>query len=101
MHVVGFLDGFVGLMQNRFVHLDDDDLSGILTRGGTVLGTSRAKVDRMDMGNGERMDMRALMRQNIENHDIEALVCLGGDGTMRNALKLEEAGIDPGDGAGL
>lgn len=93
MHVVGFLDGFVGLMQNRFVHLDDDDLSGILTRGGTVLGTSRAKVDRMDMGNGERMDMRALMRENLQRHGIEALVCLGGNGTMKNALKLEQMGI--------
>ncbi|MEA1902149.1 MAG: ATP-dependent 6-phosphofructokinase [Actinomycetota bacterium] len=93
MNVIGFLDGFVGLMQNRFVHLHDEDLSGILTRGGTVLGTSRAKVDRMDMGNGQRMDMRPLMRENIEGHSIEALVCLGGDGTVKNAVKLEEAGI--------
>ena len=38
MRVIGFLDGFNGLMQNRFVDLHSDDLSGILTRGGTVLG---------------------------------------------------------------
>lgn len=93
MEVIGFLDGFVGLMQNRFVELDSDDLSGILTRGGTVLGTSRAKVDRMDMGDGTKKDMRALMKDVINQHGIEALVCLGGDGTMRNALKLEEVGI--------
>ena len=49
-------------MQNRFVRLDSDSLSGILTRGGTVLGTSRAKVDKMEMGDGRRMDMRSLMR---------------------------------------
>lgn len=93
MHVVGFRDGFIGLMQNRFVRLDSGDLSGILTRGGTVLGTSRAKVDKMDMGDGRKMDMRPLMRRVVEEHGLEALVCLGGNGTMKNALKLADVGI--------
>ncbi len=93
MHVIGFQDGFLGLMQNRFVRLDSDSLSGILTKGGTVLGTSRAKVDRMEMGDGRKMDMRALMRDIVDQHELEALVVLGGDGTMRNALKLEDVGI--------
>lgn len=44
MEVIGFKDGFLGLMQNRFQRLDSDNLSGILTRGGTILGTSRAKL---------------------------------------------------------
>jgi ATP-dependent phosphofructokinase / diphosphate-dependent phosphofructokinase len=93
MHVIGFRDGFLGLMQNRFVRFDSDSLSGILTKGGTVLGTSRAKVDKMQMGDGKKMDMRSLMRDVVEQHDLEALVVLGGDGTMRNALKLEDVGI--------
>ncbi len=93
MHVIGFYDGFLGLMQNRFVRLDSDSLSGILTRGGTVLGTSRSKVDKMEMGEGRKMDMRAMMRDVVDQHDLEALVVLGGDGTMRNALKLEDVGI--------
>lgn len=93
MHVIGFRDGFVGLMQNRFVRLDSNDLSGILTRGGTILGTSRAKVDKMDMGDGRKMDMRPLMRRVVEEHGLEALVCLGGNGTMKNALKLADVGI--------
>lgn len=93
MHVVGFRDGFVGLMQNRFVRLDSADLSGILTRGGTILGTSRAKVNKMDMGDGRKMDMRPLMRRVVEEHGLEALVCLGGNGTMKNALKLADVGI--------
>lgn len=93
MHVIGFKDGFKGLMQNSFVRLDSDSLSGILTRGGTVLGTSRAKVDRMEMGDGRKMDMRPLMREVADQHELEALVVLGGDGTMRNALKLEDVGI--------
>jgi 6-phosphofructokinase 1 len=93
MHVIGFQDGFLGLMQNRFVRLDSDALSGILTKGGTVLGTSRSKVDKMEMGDGRKMDMRALMRDVVDQHELEALVVLGGDGTMRNALKLEDVGI--------
>jgi 6-phosphofructokinase 1 len=93
MHVIGFQDGFLGLMQNRFVRLDSDALSGILTKGGTVLGTSRSKVDKMDMGDGRRMDMRSLMRDVVDKHELEALVVLGGDGTMRNALKLADIGI--------
>jgi 6-phosphofructokinase 1 len=93
MHVIGFYDGFLGLMQNRYIRFDSDSLSGILTKGGTVLGTSRAKVDKMEMGDGRRMDMRPLMRDVVDQHALEALVVLGGDGTMRNALKLEEVGI--------
>lgn len=93
MHVIGFRDGFKGLMQNSFIRLDTDSLSGILTKGGTVLGTSRAKVDKMDMGDGRKMDMRPLMREVVDQHELEALVVLGGDGTMRNALKLEDVGI--------
>jgi 6-phosphofructokinase len=93
MHVIGFKDGFLGLMQNRFVRLDSDSLSGILIKGGTVLGTSRAKVDKMEMGDGRKMDMRAMMRDVVDQHELEALVVLGGDGTMRNALKLEDVGI--------
>ncbi len=93
MEVIGFKDGFQGLMLNRFTRLDSDALSGILTRGGTVLGTSRARVDRMELEDGTTMDGRPVMREIVEHHQLEALVCLGGDGTMRNAMRLEEAGI--------
>jgi 6-phosphofructokinase 1 len=93
MHVIGFHDGFLGLMQNRFTRLGVSELSGILTRGGTVLGTSRVKVDRMDMGDGRTMDMTPVMRDVVEQHELEALVCLGGDGTVKNALKLAEIGV--------
>lgn len=93
MEVIGFKDGFQGLMLNRYVRLDSDALSGILTRGGTVLGTSRAKVDKMELADGTIMDGRSVMSEIIEQHQLESLVCLGGDGTMRNALKLEDVGI--------
>ncbi len=93
MDVLGFKDGFLGLMEDRYEKLRSDDLSGILTRGGTVLGTSRIKVDRVDRGNGKRIDGRKQMREVVERHQLEAVVCLGGDGTAKNALKLADAGV--------
>lgn len=93
MHVIGFSDGFLGVVQNRFIRLDDSSLSGILTKGGTVLGTSRVKVHKMDLGNGNLVDMRPMMRKVVEGHDLSALICLGGGGTQRNALRLHDAGL--------
>ncbi len=93
MHVIGFKDGFSGLIQNRHIRLESDSLSGILTRGGTILGTSRVKVHKVDMGDGSKIDMRPMIQQVIEQHDMAALVCLGGGGTMKNALRLHKVGI--------
>jgi len=90
--VVGFRDGFRGLMQNRSVRLDSAALSGILTHGGTILGTGRDKVHRMDIG-GEVMDMTSVMQETFDAHNLEALVCLGGGGTQKNALRLFNAGM--------
>lgn len=91
-NVIGFRDGFRGLMQNRTIRLDSDALSGILTQGGTILGTGRDKVHRMDVG-GARLDMREAMLENFSAHNLEALVCLGGGGTTKNALRLAEKGM--------
>lgn len=86
MNVLGFKDGFLGLMQNRYDELDSEDLSGILTRGGTVLGTSRTRVDKVDLGAGKKVDGRPVMRDVVEQHNLEALVCLGGDGQDRRQV---------------
>ncbi len=92
MNVIGFRDGFRGLMQQRYLRLDEDALSGILTRGGTILGTSREKPHRMDVG-GTAMDMRDVMVDNFHSLGLDALICLGGGGTARNALRLSERGL--------
>ena len=93
MHVIGFRDGFRGLMENRYVHLGDAALSGILTVGGTILGTSRDKPDMMPVG-GQLMDMTDAMVENYHRHHLDALVCLGGGGTMKSALLLKKKGIN-------
>lgn len=93
MQLIGFRDGFRGLMENRYIRLGPEDLAGIVDRGGTILGTSRARVHKMDIGNGKPMDMRPMMRRTVEEHHLEALVCLGGGGTIKNALRLADVGI--------
>ncbi len=92
MNVVGFKDGFRGLMQNRFIRLDSDGLSGILTKGGTILGTSREKPHKMEIG-GRTMDMTDVMLENFAALGLDALVCLGGGGTAKNALRLSRNGM--------
>lgn len=92
MKVVGFLDGFRGLVENRTVRLEDRDVSGILTRGGTILGTSRDKPHKMPMG-GKILDMTETAVQNARRLEIDVLVCLGGGGTQKNAWRLARAGL--------
>ena len=91
IHVVGFLDGFRGLVENRFVTLDDRMVSGILTAGGTILGSSRDKPHKMSMG-GSVMDMTDVAVANARAMHLDCLVCLGGNGTQKNALRLVQRG---------
>jgi len=93
MHVEGFRDGFRGLMENRTIVLDREALSGILTVGGTILGTSRDKPYRMLIG-GKEMDVTDAIIANYEKHHLDVLVCLGGGGTQKNALYLKEKGLN-------
>lgn len=93
MQVIGFYDGFRGLMENRMTILDSSKLSGIITLGGTILGTSREKPHRMNIG-GKLMDMTDVIVENYHHHHLDALVCLGGGGTQKNAFKLAEKGLN-------
>ncbi len=93
MQVIGFRDGFRGLMENRTVWLDDRTLSGILTHGGTILGTSRDKPNAMPVA-GKVLDMTDLIVENYRKHHLDALVCLGGGGTQKNAFHLQKAGLN-------
>ncbi len=92
MHCIGFRDGFRGLVQDRTMDLDGDLLSGILTDGGTILGTSRDKPHRMQI-DGKTMDMTGAILDTYQRHHLDALVCLGGGGTQKNALRLKDAGL--------
>ena len=94
MKVIGIADGFRGLVENRTVTVESPMVSGILTHGGTILGTSRDKPNKMSMG-GNVMDMTKVAVENARRLGIECLVCLGGGGTQKNALHLHrEGGLD-------
>ncbi len=93
MQVIGFRDGFKGLMENRFVDLGGDALSGILTLGGTILGTSREKPHAMMVG-GRVLDMTQAIVENYRRHHLDVLVCLGGGGTQKNAHRLAQQGLN-------
>lgn len=93
MQVIGFKDGFRGLMENRIMRLDQKILSGILTLGGTILGTSRDKPHKMPIG-GQIMDMTDVIAENYYKQHLDCLVCLGGGGTQKNAYELVKKGLN-------
>lgn len=90
--IVGILDGFTGLIQNRVMHLGPKELSGILTLGGTILGTSRNKPHKMPLEDGEFHDMTGAAIENYKRLGLDCLVCLGGNGTQKNAYHLMKEG---------
>lgn len=87
------MDGFRGLVENRFIKLDDQRVSGILTQGGTILGTSRDKPHKMEMG-GKSLNMMDVAVANARAQQIDCLVCLGGNGTQKNAYNLSQHGLN-------
>ena len=93
MEIVGFRDGYRGLAEDLRVRLDKRALAGILTVGGTILGTGRDKPHRMDF-HGEMRDMTEVIVEHYEKHKLDALVCIGGGGTHKNALRLVEKGLN-------
>ncbi len=95
--VIGIEDGFEGLIQNRMRELSYADVSGILQSGGTILGTSN-KADpfaQATLRDGQviKADVSEQTIRNIEKWQLEALVCIGGDGSMTISRKLVEKGV--------
>jgi len=92
MEIVAFRDGFRGLAEDLRLRLDKRALAGILTVGGTIIGTSRDKPHRMEI-NGEMRDMTDAIVRNYKRNELDTLVCIGGGGTHKNALRLMERGL--------
>jgi len=97
MEVTGFLDGFHGLVCDRAIRLRYDDVSNILTRGGTILGMSRREsFFRLPSGGmkvpGGRDRTRDALRI-VRKHRLQGIVCIGGEGTLAVASHLNASGI--------
>src|ERR1041385_916625 len=93
IEVIGFRDGFRGLAEDLRMRLDKRGLAGILTVGGTVLGTGRDKPHRMEI-DGHVRDMTDVIVRHYRRNRLDALVCIGGGGTHKNALRLVEKGLN-------
>ncbi|MFO8100401.1 MAG: ATP-dependent 6-phosphofructokinase [Salinibacter sp.] len=91
--VVGIRDGYHGLIERNVVSLAYQDVSGILTRGGTILGASN-KANPFNYHPSGGADVSAKAVRTYNDLDLNALVAIGGDGTMSIAHGLSELGIN-------
>jgi ATP-dependent phosphofructokinase / diphosphate-dependent phosphofructokinase len=82
-----------GLAENHAWKLGKSDLAGTLTVGGTIFGTGRDKPPRMEI-RGRKRDMRDQIVRNYKRNRLDGLICLGGGGTHKNALRLIEKGLN-------
>ncbi len=85
--VLGFKEGWRGLLENNFIEMDLDSVSGILHRGGTILGSSRTNVYKVENG-VERV------KESLAENGVDCLVAIGGEDTLGVASKLHEDGIN-------
>lgn len=98
MEVIGVEDGYDGLIEKRVMPLDWRNVSGILTQGGTILGTSnRANPFRRPVLSKDKKieftDVSDEVVDYLKKLSIENLICIGGDGTMAIAQKLSQKGV--------
>ncbi len=92
MEVIGIHGGFKGLIDLDFEIMSPSSLTGLLTMGGTILGTSREKpYSKKQAIPG--VDKPAILKSNFEKLGLDAVVCIGGNGTQKTANKMSKAGI--------
>lgn len=94
LEVYGFDDGYKGLIYGKYRMLTSKDFSGILTQGGTILGTSRQPFKLMRVPDDKGLDKVAAMKQTYYKLCLDCLVILGGNGTQKTANLLREEGLN-------
>ncbi|MEE0418793.1 MAG: ATP-dependent 6-phosphofructokinase [Lachnospiraceae bacterium] len=94
LEVYGFADGYKGLIYGDYRMLTSSDFSGILTKGGTILGTSRQPFKQMRVPDPNGLDKVEAMKQNYYKLRLDCLVILGGNGTQKTANLLREEGLN-------
>ena len=95
MEVLGLKDGYIGLIENKYMPLSYEDVSGILTEGGTVLGASnKTNPFRYYCSSGKCKDVSGAVLRNVKMMQLDGLVCIGGDGTLSIAYRLYKKGLN-------
>ncbi len=94
VEIVGFEDGYKGLIYADYHILKPSDFSGILTKGGTILGTSRQPFKQMRVPDENGLDKVEAMKHTYRKLKLECLVVLGGNGSQKTANLLREEGLN-------
>ena len=94
VEIYGFIDGYKGLIYGKFRMLTGNDFSGILTKGGTILGTSRTPFKTIQDPDENGLNKVEAMKQNYYKLQLDCLVILGGNGTHKTANLLREEGLN-------
>ena len=94
VEIIGFEDGYKGLVYMNYRIMQPEDFSGILTEGGTILGTSRMPFKLMRVHDENDLDKVEAMKHTYKKLRLECLVVLGGNGSQKTANLLREEGLN-------
>ena len=94
LEIYGFHNGYKGLIYGDYRLLTSADFSGILTKGGTILGSSRQPFKQMRVPDENGLDKVEAMKQTYHKLNLDCLVILGGNGTQKTANLLREEGLN-------
>ena len=94
VEIYGFIDGYKGLIYSNFRMLTGKDFAGILTEGGTILGTSRTPFKTIQEPDENGVNKVESMKQSYHKLQLDCLVILGGNGTHKTANLLREEGLN-------
>jgi 6-phosphofructokinase len=92
--IIGIADGYKGLIEGDYQEMKPGDFKGILTLGGTILGTSRRPYRNMRVIEEDNIDKVENMKKNYKKMGLDCLVTLGGNGTHKTANLLSEEGLN-------
>ena len=94
VEIVGIMNGYDGLINGNYREMSPDEFSGILTVGGTILGTKRTPFKKMRVVEDDKVDKVAAMKKNYRAAKLDCLLCLGGNGTHKTANLLSQEGLN-------
>lgn len=93
IEIIGFLEGYKGLMREEYKIMKPSDFSGILTEGGTIIGTSRQPFKLMRVIGEDGFNKVEAMKKTYKKLNLDCLVVLGGNGSQKTANLLSEEGL--------
>lgn len=94
VQIIGFENGYYGLMYEKYRQMGPEDFSGILTKGGTILGTSRQPFKYMRDPDKNGMDKVEAMKNTYRKLGLDCLIVLGGNGSQKTANLLSQEGLN-------